>query len=190
MPIETEVKLRVGSHDELKARLAARGGRFVETVIEVDRFFDRPDGSLRAERRGLRLRERRRQPQGTSVQPASAESLRVTLTYKGPPQAGPYKSRDEIETGVADAPATAALLHALGFQETLMVQKQRERWRLGDCAVELDEVAGLGRFVEIEGPDTQAVDAALAALGLSGTDHIAMSYAELIAATAADSTRR
>ncbi|MCK6484994.1 MAG: class IV adenylate cyclase [Phycisphaerae bacterium] len=188
MPIEIEVKLRVASHDELRARLAACHGTFVEAVVEVDRFFDRPDGALRRERRGLRLRERRRLQQATADQTASADSNRVTLTYKGPPQAGPYKSREEIETGVAEATAAAALLNALGFHETLMVQKQRERWRWGDCAVELDDVVGLGRFVEIEGPHTHAIDAALATLGLSGADHIAMSYAELFATTAADST--
>ncbi|MBL4844325.1 MAG: class IV adenylate cyclase [Planctomycetes bacterium] len=61
---------------------------------------------------------------------------------------------DEFESQVADREAVARLLKELDFQELVTVNKQRERWRLqspsGPVEIALDEVEGLGTFVEFE----------------------------------------
>jgi len=157
---------------DMPRRLAEAGGRFVRRVLEVNHIFDSPGRDLLSRGCGLRVREYRR-VEGPPPSP--------TLTYKGPRQAGPLKTREEIETGLEDPAATVAILAALGFAEAVSFEKRRESWSLGDCAVELDEVPCLGHFIEIEGPDDRAVLRARDLLGLAGVPVEPKSYVALLA---------
>ena len=56
MPLEIEIKLKVESHEEMRARLAALGAEHVGMVRETNMFFDRPDRGLRKADSGLRVR--------------------------------------------------------------------------------------------------------------------------------------
>ncbi|MCH7886073.1 MAG: CYTH domain-containing protein, partial [Planctomycetes bacterium] len=74
MAVETEAKFRVESHDPIRQRLRAAGARSLGTVLETNLILDRPDGSLRRQGCGLRLR---------TSQPLEGETARTTLTFKG-----------------------------------------------------------------------------------------------------------
>ncbi len=142
MSIERELKLRLEDRASLRARLEELGGeRAHHETLEDNLVWDRA-GELVDRGCLLRLRT---DGQGSH------------LTYKGPAtfEEG-VKAREELETGVADADALAAVLRALGYEVTRRYQKYRETWRLGGCLVALDRTP-MGDFVEFEGSEAVAV---------------------------------
>lgn len=170
MARETEAKFRVESHEPVRECLRRLDAEPLGAVLETNHILDRPDGSLRRSGCGLRVRET-----------VNSEGRRaVTLTFKGPVVAGPYKSREELEAGISDAAPILAILKAMGYVELLAFQKRRESWKLGDCRIELDQPPHIGLFVEIEGPDNRAIEKVQIALGLSGATHEKASYARML----------
>ena len=173
MPQEIEVKFRLDDPNDLRVRLSDRGARTLSHVLEINHIFDTADRGLLATDCGLRLR--------TAHNPDTGEPVSATLTYKGPRAAGVAKSREEVETVVADASATETILLRLGYSEVIVYEKRRETWHLDECEVCLDELPRLGWFVEIEGPDAATIRAAQERLGLSDTTLLHETYAELAA---------
>ena len=171
MGVETELKMKVDSHERVRAALRASGAMGVGSVMEINRFFDKPDRALLAEDRGLRIRTN-----------AGSEQTTHIVTYKGPREKGPMKRREEIEFSVDDPQAAAQVLTALGYQLVLAFEKRRESWELGGCKVELDEVPHLGTFVEIEGADEKSIAAVQKMLRLEESASIADSYIALLMA--------
>ncbi len=173
MAVELECKVRVESHEATRERLRSAGATYTGRVLETNRLFDGQKASLLAADCGLRVR---------SIRVMDGQGPSASLTYKGPRQAGELKRREELESGVSDPEAAAAILGALGFTERLLFEKRRESWRLAECQVELDKLPTLGLFVEVEGPTVAAVKAALAQLGLADEPVVVESYIELLAA--------
>lgn len=173
--MEIEAKIAVADHQGVLEALTSAGAELVGAFVQTDRFFDFADGRLRKGDSTLRLRVMR--PMGKASQPA--QNL---LTYKGSRQEGygGLKVRQEIETFVEDAGAMAEILRASGMVLSLTVQKRRTSYLLGGYQVELDELPLLGRFVEVEGPDAEAIHAVLRRLGLKG-EMITKSYVGLLA---------
>jgi len=157
--IELEIKIRVESHESIRAALRDAGAEYVSHVLETNRLLDLPDGALLKAGCGLRVR---------SVDVLDGDGPKTTLTYKGPREAGPVKRREELEVAVEDAAAMTSVLKALGYGERIVFEKRRESWRMDDCRVELDEVPLLGTFVEIEGPTEASIEAVRQRLGLAG----------------------
>lgn len=161
--IEQEVKLKFESYEAARQAVVTAGGRLVRSErTQHDLFLDTPDAALDRERTALRLRR----------EPGVA-----TLTYKGPPQGGPVKSRQEIETTCADGDATEAILNKLGLVELARMAKSREDYVIGEARVFIDRTA-VGVFVEIEG-SVEAIATTTAALGRSPADYILLSYRRL-----------
>jgi len=181
MAVEREIKLRVSDPEAVRSALRAAGAVRVAAGHERNMLLDDDAATLRRCDRGLRIRRFR---------PDETREERATLTFKGPRDAGPVKSRAEFETAVDDPGALVAILAALGFRERVSYEKHRETWRLGPCEVCLDELPGVGRFVEIEGPDARAIDAARAALGLHAAAEEPRTYAELAAVPPRAGARR
>ncbi len=171
MSVEIELKVRVESHDPVRERLRAEGAEFVATMLETNRIYDRPDGSLRSARCGLRVRS-------TAILAGTGGGAK--MTFKGPARPGAFKTREEVEVKIDDAEAADSLLKRLGFVTRLIYEKKRERWRLGECVVELDAPARLGFFVEIEGPDDDAIRGVQSRLSLESHSHISKSYVEMV----------
>ena len=177
MPTEIECKIPVDEFTPIEAKLrklrADPGGQFVQD----DMFFDSPDQRLLQADQGLRLRSFSRQD------PPGAAREHV-LTYKGTRQPAQLKQREEIEVSVSDPRAMADVLERLGFVLMLHLQKQRKRYHLHDCWIELDTVPLLGRFVEVEGPSHDAIARVVGELGLDLARSITDSYASLLMAQA------
>jgi adenylate cyclase class 2 len=171
MAVEIEAKMQVDSLDVVRQRLQALGAEPAGEAIETNTFFDTDDRSLLAADKGLRLRTMHPQPSG---QP------KHIMTFKGPRQHGPLKSREEKEVGVDNAKAATVMLEALGYHHILSFEKKRESWRLADCLVELDELPHLGLFVEIEGPKEDAVMKVRESLQLADEPIIKASYVALL----------
>lgn len=59
----------------------------------------------------------------------------------------------ELETAVADGQAMLSILKELGFTNSTVVNKTRQSFSYKNFEIELDEVKGLGSFVEVEVKD-------------------------------------
>jgi adenylate cyclase, class 2 len=171
MPDEIESKLKVTDHTDVRERLCQAGAEYVGRVLEVNQLFDDTNGSLLAGGCGLRVR-------ACDVLDGAGRS--ATLTYKGPLREGTFKNRVEIEVEVGNAETMKDLLGSLGFHPRIVFEKRRESWRFKGCSVELDDVATLGLFVEVEGPDEGSIRAVLSLLGLDATASIRTSYVAML----------
>ncbi len=174
---EIEIKFRAKDFAAVRRALKACGAKYVSTVDQTDTFFDTPEATLLAAGSGLRVRRTR------VLRSAGGQAdTRPLVTFKGPVKPGSRaKIRREIQTRCDQPGAMEDILRALGMHSALTVEKRRASYKFGRCTVELDEVAGLGRFVEIEGPGEAAVLAVGAKLNLTGKP-ITLGYAEMLAA--------
>ena len=171
MAVEIEAKMKVDSFDPVRAKLRDARASGPNEHFEVNTFFDTEDRSLMAADEGLRLRRDRDVAAGTE---------KNIITFKGPRQPGPLKSREEVELDVSESAAAVQLLERLGYLRTLSFEKRRESWKLDNCKVELDEVPHLGRFVEVEGPDEPSVMKVREKLGLASRPIVKSSYIAML----------
>lgn len=169
MHSEIEAKLKVDSLETVEHRLVECGAAFLRETIQTDRYYDTADREMTRTDKALRLRA-----------DSKGGRERFILAYKGPKEQDDYKRRAEIEVEVSDADATELLLDALGYVKALAFNKKRRLYQLRGCEVALDELPLLGVFVEIEGPDSDAIAGVQAMLGLSGSPHIMASYACMV----------
>lgn len=163
MALEQEVKLPYSTVEAARQAVLAAGGRLiVSRRLLADVFYDTADARLVQRSQALRLRY---------------DGPNVTLTWKGAPQPGAVKTREEIETACVDGGNLAALLGALGYVPRFRSEKHREEYRLDGVLVTVDEVP-FGVFVEIEA-DPGAIDAVTRRLGRSPEDYELASYVSL-----------
>lgn len=141
--LEAELKASLGdlAAEELADRAAALGFLPVEQVRERDIYFNGTERDFRRTDEALRLRSVRRLPDGPW------ESL---ITYKGPKLDRVSNARTEYETGVSDGGTAQKLLEALGYRSLAEVNKVRRTYRLDQVTLCLDQVQGLGGFLELE----------------------------------------
>jgi len=143
MRFEVEQKFAVTDMARLHQQLVSMGAAFAAPVVQVDRYFGHPLRDFARTDEALRLRQ---------------IGLSNYVTYKGPKIDATTKTRREIELALQEGSETAerwvALLDALGFTSVATVRKRRHPGRLvwQDVTVEvaLDQVEGLGEFVELE----------------------------------------
>lgn len=195
MPIEHEIKLRCPDPAAMRTRLAALGAEPRGTVCERNELFDTAVGRLRSADCGLRLRiQRPATPTevgaGGCNWAGGAHAGEAILTFKGPRTGGGVKVREELETTIGDAEALRAVLARLEYAPVVVYEKLRETWALGPpagtahprpCVVTLDTLPNLGTWLEIEGPDTQAVLALQQMLGLASAAPEQRTYVEMAA---------
>jgi adenylate cyclase class 2 len=131
--IEVEVKVRA-DHSKVRPILEKLSAKKIGIEHQSDIYFAAPHRDFGKTDEALRIRSF----DGKSV-----------LTYKGPKLDGVSKTREELETSVDEVPTTR-ILHALGFSKAGVVSKIREVFKIGEITICLDEVEGLGEFLELE----------------------------------------
>lgn len=143
MPVEIEKKYRLTprQRQEILARLPEIGARPGGTDFEVNTLY--AGDSIDPHRTVLRLRR---------VGPQAILTFKERL-----PGSSPIKHQLEDETTVGDPEAMDAILESLGFNPTLIYEKRRERWQLGETEIVLDELP-FGLFMEIEGEENSIND--------------------------------
>ncbi|MDA0563046.1 class IV adenylate cyclase [Streptomonospora sp. S1-112] len=97
------------------------------------------------------------------------EGGRSTLTLKRVTDPTAIDGTTEVETEVADPDAAAEILTGVGLRQVRYQENDREEWRLGEVVFDIDTWPGLPTFLEVEGPDEEAVRRAAALLGLDYT---------------------
>ena len=167
-PLNLEVEIKLALADDLSAiQQILRGAKLQITkarIFESNLVFDTPDLGLRKNRELIRIRR------------VGANSI---LTYKGPPQLGEHKTREEIETAVADPAQLELIFLRLGYQPTFRYEKFRTEFgRLGEPGVVTLDETPIGNFLEIEG-DPLWIDHLANELGFSKPAYLTQSYASL-----------
>jgi adenylate cyclase class 2 len=135
MSIEVEAKAYAANLSAIEKELIEKGAKFVTKVKQKDTYFNHPNRDFAETDEALRIRE---------------VDGKTFFTYKGPKMDSVTKTREEIEIQVEDPESSREFLLRLGFKEVRVVNKIRIKYRINDFVVCLDEVAGLGQFVELE----------------------------------------
>jgi predicted adenylyl cyclase CyaB len=128
MPANIEIKARTEKSDELRERLSVLSGTPPEILLQEDTFFHAPNGRLK-----LRV-----------LQAGPAQLIH----YDRPDQQGPKRSSYHIFETNDPGSLKTVLSKALGVRG--VVRKERLLYIVGQTRVHLDNVSGLGNFVELE----------------------------------------
>lgn len=179
--LEVEVKFAVSDWSQLLTQLDALGARSERTREEIDTYFNAlpPGRDFAQTDEALRIRQ---------------VNANAWLTYKGPKLDAATKTRLELEVPLGNgqtAPTDLArVLELLGYRPVAVVRKTRRTLTLTHAGravrVCLDDVAAVGRFVELEVVTaTEDLDAARAVvLSLAGrlglTQQERRSYLQLL----------
>jgi predicted adenylyl cyclase CyaB len=167
MPSNIEIKARLADVPTFAAAVAAMSDTPPQTIRQRDTFFRCSTGRLK-------LRE------------LDAERSEL-IFYARADVAGGRQSRYEI-TPVADAATLRTLLRA-AFGETVVVEKTRVVYLVGQTRVHLDSVNGLGSFLELEvvlrpgqspAEGHEIADELMRRLNIQESDLLATSYADML----------
>jgi adenylate cyclase, class 2 len=128
--LNVEIKAKCRNHASIESLLLERNARFVGLDHQIDTYFKVPNGRLK-------LRE------------GNIEN--TLIFYDRPNQAGPKKSDIILYQVLPNASLKAILEKTNGV--LAVVDKQRKIFFIDNVKFHLDEVVGLGQFVEIEAID-------------------------------------
>jgi len=167
MAKEIETKFKVGAPEEIRAKLAGIGARFLSREVEKDVYYAGPAGS-----------------DVTSIRLRTTEKNGL-FTIKSMPDAGPdappgLKVLEELQVEVGDADAFGRMLNLMGYVPQLRKEKTRETFDWRGILICLDELPYLGFFLEVEAPE-DGIRAAAAALGMDMSKAIGETYMQIFA---------
>jgi len=149
--LEIEIKAILADPGSIKKLLKQVGAVAGPVLQETDYYYQHPSRDFGQTNEALRLRMTNGQ---------------CRVTYKGPRLPGQAKIRLEAETDIGDYAVMNAIFEKLGFRHVGVVEKKRVVFHLEGTTVCLDEVVGLGNYVELEkmGEDKEVIEQELLAL--------------------------
>ncbi len=133
--IEIEIKVKIDNKDEIIEKLKKLGFKFIKKKFQEDIYFNGSNRDFKKTDEALRIRD----DNGTFF-----------ITYKGPKLDNISKTREEIEVKIEDKEKMRLILKKLGFKEVPPIRKIREIYKRGDIIASIDNVEGLGIFLELE----------------------------------------
>ena len=166
MPANIEIKARLRDSADLSRRAAALSDTPVQVIPQEDTFFNIPHGRLKLRQLG---------PERGQL-----------IYYERQDTSGPKLSNYHIAETADPAALKAALTAALGVRG--VIRKRRSLYMVGQTRIHVDEVEGLGQFMELEvvlrpGQDEdegQAIAADLMVkLGVNDSDLLEGAYMDL-----------
>lgn len=138
--IEVEVKAHAPKDfDRLEEELLKIGAIRVNDEYQEDLYFNAPHRDFAQTDEALRIRKIR-----------NNDLEEIYITYKGAKMDDVSKTRKEIEVRVEDPLKVADIFKNLSFRPVATVRKNRIIYNLRELIITLDEVKGVGNFVEIE----------------------------------------
>jgi adenylate cyclase class 2 len=173
--LEVETKIRVADLSLVRRRLGDLGAKQSGVSTQRDVYLNAPYRDFAVTDEALRIRY--------------TDDF-TEVTYKGAkiPTSG-LKTRPEVNLHVDSGERFEELMQGLGFTPVAEVKKTREEYRWKGASIALDEVEGLGTFVEIEviteksaASAERLVEEIQKEIGIEGP-HITVSYLEMLLAT-------
>jgi predicted adenylyl cyclase CyaB len=167
MPSNIEVKAYARNFDDIKARAEKLSDQPAQVIPQEDIFFNAPQGRLK-----LRI--------------LSGEKGQL-IYYNRPDQEGPKRSDYHIFQTVDTENLKHVLALAYGIRG--IIRKTRYLYLVGQTRVHLDDVEGLGQFMELEvvmqdgqsDAEGQAIaEALMESLGVEWNDLLEGAYMDLL----------
>jgi predicted adenylyl cyclase CyaB len=167
LPSNIEIKARARNFDNIKARAETLSDTPMEVIPQEDIFFNTPQGRLK-----LRV---------------LAGDRGQLIYYKRPNQEGPKRSDYHISHTSDSSNLKRVLELAYGIRG--VVRKTRYLYLVGQTRVHLDDVEGLGQFMELEvvmqdgqsDVEGQAIaEDLMASLGVERSDLLEGAYMDLL----------
>ncbi len=134
-----EIEVKGYANDEIFERVRERF-EMIRREKQEDVYFQHPCRDFSRTDEALRIRLKR-----------FDGHFEAFLTYKGPKIDSNSKTRKEIEVQIENPERHEEILLELGFKRVFTVRKTREKYHVEKgVIIALDEVEGLGKFVEAE----------------------------------------
>jgi len=158
--MEIEVRAFIGSANEFKKRLRKLGAKFKAKQRIIDYYFcNRSKTSFKqvcqhkAGSHSLRIRK-------------IIENGRETaeLNCKTLERTGDHQSFNEYETKVGDFNQARLILEKSGLKVFCKIDKIREVYKLGNCAINIEDIKGYKPAVELEILSNKNIEARKAAM--------------------------
>lgn len=141
MALEIEQKFELVNPSQVRAILGSwPEAEFLNSFRQIDRYFNPPHVDFLAAdvvSEWLRVR---------------TEEDSATIDYKRwlPLEAKEKTHCEEQSVSIGDSEGLTELLRVLGFRDLVSVDKTRELWRVDEVELAIDDVDGLGSFLELE----------------------------------------
>jgi predicted adenylyl cyclase CyaB len=167
MPSNIEIKAHVRAFDEIRCRAEQLSDTPVEVIPQVDTFFNTAQGRLK-----LRV---------------LSEDKGQLIYYIRPDQDGPKRS--DYHLSLTSDPENLRRVLELAYGIRGVVRKTRYLYLVGQTRVHLDDVEGLGQFMELEvvmregqsDAEGQVIaEGLMAALGVERSDLLEGAYMDLL----------
>ncbi len=167
MPSNIEIKARVRNFDEIRRRAEELSDTPVEVIPQEDTFFNTSKGRLK-----LRV-----------LSPDKGQ----LIYYTRPDQEGPKRS--DYHISLTSDPENLKHVLELAYGIRGVVRKRRYLYLVGQTRVHLDDVEGLGQFMELEvvmrdgQSDTEGqviAEGLMMALGMERSDLLEGAYMDLL----------
>lgn len=139
--VEIEIQVQLDGIDELIKHLKSNA-KFIESQWQRDVYYspiDKKKSYLNANPVNEWLRVR-------------YEKGKSSITYKNfhRGEDGFAKYCDEFNSDVSSAESAEKIFVALGFEKIVVVEKNRDVYMDNEFEVSIDDIKGLGKFVEVE----------------------------------------
>ena len=128
--IEIELRFRAGENELEK--IEKLGAKLDADYASTDTYFTY--GNLKKRKFVLRIREK---------------NEKALLTFKTSSHAKDI-AWNEWENQIEDPKMLMNVLSASGFKEVVVIKKKRKQYSYLDYEINLDEIEGLGKFIEIQ----------------------------------------
>lgn len=167
MPSNIEIKARVRDFDEIRRRAERLSDTPVKVIPQEDTFFSAPNGRLK-----LRV---------------LSQDHGQLIYYTRPDREGPKRS--DYHISVTSNPEDLKRVLELAYGIRGVVKKRRSLYLVGQTRVHLDDVEGLGQFIELEvvmragqsDAEGQLIaEELMAALGVEKSDLLEGAYMDLL----------
>ncbi len=175
--MEIEIKLRVKDKEAIRGKLLGLGAISKGASTNIDHYFTVKHRDFMKTKECLRVRELpERNISMLTYKPATTRKME---------DAG-FMWKEEMEMEVEDGAMMSRILECLGCRKLATVHKVREKFEFRGFNVTMDEVKGVGSFMEIEmmGEDVEEAEAGMwkiiGELGLSRKDVEAENYRDLV----------
>ncbi|MFH1656697.1 MAG: class IV adenylate cyclase [Candidatus Nealsonbacteria bacterium] len=141
MNVEVEIKVKINEFDKVK-KILPKFCKFVKLIKQIDEYYVPCHRDYFAHKpcpnEWLRIR--------TNPNSVIFEYARSFNKKKEDEQ----DYADEYETEILQPDELRKILKFLDFRKSITVNKRREIWKCRDFEVCLDDVKGLGKFIEVE----------------------------------------
>jgi len=141
MNIEVEIKIKITNPDELREKLLGYG-KLLKSIRQIDEYYVPYHRDFFAQK-----------PHPTEWLRIRTNPDKVFFEYDksiNKKSDGEQECAEEYETQISDPGEFRNILHFLDFKKVVTVDKEREYWDCGKFEIALDDVRGLGFFVEVE----------------------------------------